>query len=197
MRGSTKRNWIRMILVVLALATASAVACGAASSKEKGKKKAPIEPTTYNPTLSLAPLVEKVAPAVVNIKATTKIRNPGIFGPNDLFEFFFGPRGGNPGIRPDFDRDRRAVGSGFIIDKSGLVVTNHHVVHGADEIEVQLTDDRTFTAELVGSDERTDVALLRLKDAKKLPTVPFGNSDALRVGDHVVVTTVKVVAPAG
>lgn len=185
MYRSIKKNWMRTILAVAALTLASAVACGAASGTDKPGGNTPLQPTQYNPNLSLAPLVEKVAPAVVNIKVTMKARRNSL-GTTDFFDFFFGQRGPGRRERPGTPREKQAVGSGFIIDKKGLVVTNHHVVAEADEIEVQLADDRTFKAVRVGSDERTDVALLKLTDAKKLPTVPLGNSDALKVGDHVV-----------
>ncbi len=188
MRTNDRIHWLKTGLMLVVVVLTAAVACGAAPAKGKGKAgKAgtPLNPTTYDPRLSLAPLVEKVAPAVVNIRTTAKARRmPGHF---DLFEWFFGPRG--PGGRPTPRPERpmqHSLGSGFIIDKTGLVVTNHHVVGTADEIEVQLADDRKFKATLVGSDERTDVALLRLENAKGLPTVPLGDSDSLRVGDHVV-----------
>jgi serine protease Do len=178
----SKRWWTTCLVV----AFVGAVACGAAGAAgDKGKDKSkggPLKPATYDPQLSLAPLVEKVAPAVVNIRTTMNIKISGFPDAGEFFEFFFGPRGR---MQPH-ERKQEAAGSGFIIDASGLVVTNHHVVDGATEIEVQLADERKFDAELVGSDERTDLALLRLKGAKGLPTVAFGDSDALRVGDHVV-----------
>jgi serine protease Do len=175
----SKRVWT----TCLVLAFVAAVACGAAGDKPKGK--APLEPLTYDPQLSLAPLVEKVAPAVVNIRTTMSVRMTGLPGAEQFFEFFFGPRGRGMPMQPQ-ERKQEAAGSGFIIEKNGLVVTNHHVVDGASEIEVQISDERKFDADLVGSDERTDLALLRLRGAKGLPTVAFGDSDALRVGDHVV-----------
>jgi len=189
-RALTKKNGT--ILAVVGLALTAAVACGAARSKgDKRGDKPPIEPSTYNPQLSIAPLVKQVAPAVVNIKTSHKMRLPGMLAPDSLFDWFFGPRGpGGPGgpmpIPREREIERRSVGSGFIIDKSGLVVTNHHVVEGADAIEVQLADERTFDAELIGSDERTDVALLKLAKADDLPTVRWGDSAQLEVGDWVV-----------
>ena len=186
----SKRVWMTWIVV----AFVAAVACGAAGAAgEKGGDKAkgrggPLKPATYDPQLSLAPLVDKVAPAVVNIRTTMSVRMPGFPDAEQFFEFFFGPRGPRERGMPQQPRERKqeAAGSGFIIKKDGLVVTNHHVVDGATEIEVQLADERKFDAELVGSDQRTDLALLRLRGAKGLPTVAFGDSDELRVGDHVV-----------
>jgi serine protease Do len=180
----------RPLAVAVAAALLAAVACGAIAGRKEDSARGPFEPLKYDPTKSLAALVDEVSPAVVNIRATAKARiSPSPMAPDGLFEWFFGPRG--PGMVP-FPRprqreiERRALGSGFIIDEEGLVVTNRHVVGQADEIEVQLADDRTFEAELIGSDERTDVALLRLADAKDLPTVSWGDSDELKVGDHVV-----------
>ncbi len=193
------RRAVTSVLVTVALALVSVAACGAAGTKtrpaneSKGKSnskgKAPLKPLTYDPRVSLAPLVERVAPAVVNIRTKTRARGlPGLSQPESLFEWFFGPRGrGQPPFRrPERSPMLQSSGSGFIIDPGGLVVTNHHVIKDADEIEVQVTDERTFEAKLLGSDERTDLALLRLKGAKNLPSVDFGNSEALRVGDHVV-----------
>lgn len=185
------RRVVSSVLLAVGLALISAVACGAAGTKSKtgGKSRAPLKPLSYDPRVSLAPLVDRVAPAVVNIRTKTRLRQlEGLSEPESLFEWFFGPR--SPG-RPPFRRPERgpllqSMGSGFIIDPGGLVVTNHHVIKDADQIEVQVTDERTFEAELLGSDERTDLALLKLKDAKNLPAVDFGSSGSLRVGDHVV-----------
>jgi serine protease Do len=190
MTRSFMTNKVSHFLVVLALVLVAAVACGAAGARGKGSKKTkgPVDPVTYDPRVSLAPLVEKVSPAVVNIRTQVrKQRMPGMFGPDSLFEWFFGPRDKEqPFSTPESDALLKSVGSGFIIDSSGLVVTNHHVIDGADKIEVQLTDDRVYEVELVGSDERTDLALLRIKKGKNLPFVYFGESSSLKVGDHVI-----------
>jgi serine protease Do len=177
----------------LAVAMIAAVACGAATADDNRTKGGSGKDPSCDPRDSLAPLVEKVAPAVVNIRTTRRMPGmPGFMG-RDLFEFFFGPRfRGSPQRSRPQPRTRpelRAVGSGFVIEKDGVVVTNHHVVEGTDEIEVQLADDRSFDAELIGSDERTDIALLQLRDVGKdeeLPALSFGDSDELRVGDRVV-----------
>jgi serine protease Do len=187
-RALTRRNGT--LLAVVGLALIAALACGAASSRggKQGGDRPPIEPSTYDPQLSIAPLIKRVAPAVVNVKTSHKMLLPGMLAPDSLFEWFFGPRGPQGAVPTPREREieRRSVGSGFIIDEGGLVVTNHHVVDGADDIEVQLADERTFAAELVGSDERTDVALLELAEADGLPTVKWGDSAKLEVGDWVV-----------
>ncbi|MBN2341777.1 MAG: DegQ family serine endoprotease [Deltaproteobacteria bacterium] len=190
-RNSNKPKFSSTVIALLIVGIIAAVACGASGGKKnpatKSAKQAPLAPLSYDPNLSFAPLVEKVSPAVVNIKISKKVKATGFGGPSSLFDFFFGPRErgfGRPDGLPDYAQ--KAMGSGFIIDAAGYVVTNHHVVDGADEIEVTLSDERVFQAEVVGSDERTDVALLKLKEAGKLPTVQFGDSSALKVGDHVV-----------
>jgi len=182
MRKRPQKNDMKTLMIALSLVLFSAVACGAASAKGEKKTRGPVVPITYDPRMSLAPLVEKVGPAVVHVKTETKVKS-GFNGPMGLFEFFYGHRGTQP--RPQ-ERTLQAAGSGFIIDSVGLVVTNHHVIDKADKIEVQLDDERTFEAELVGYDERTDLALLKLKGASKLPSVDFGDSDIMRVGDSVV-----------
>jgi len=138
---------------------------------------------------SFADLVERVSPAVVSVTADEKQTVNGQFdmdnlpdGFRDFFRQFGGPR---MQIQPQVRR-AQSMGSGFIIDKSGLIVTNNHVVDGATKIKVKLPDGRTFDAKLVGTDAATDVALLRVKTDKPLPTVEFGNDRALRVGDWVV-----------
>ncbi len=133
-------------------------------------------------------LVKDVGPAVVNISTTQKARQQEMFpgfpmDPDDprseFFRRFFGaPPGGQ-------QPQARSLGSGFIISSDGTVLTNAHVVKDADEILVKLSDQREEPAELVGLDERTDVAVLRIK-AKGLPAVKIGNSDRLEVGEWVL-----------
>jgi serine protease DegQ len=127
---------------------------------------------------SLAPAAQRAAPAVVSIAASKAMpRNPHAEDP--WFRFFFGQRG------TPAPEAQRGLGSGVIVSPEGYLITNHHVVEGADEIEVMLADGRQGSAKLVGSDPETDVALLKI-DLPKLPAVVFGNSDQLRVGDVVL-----------
>jgi serine protease Do len=176
-------------LTILVLAIFAAFSCGASGVKGKDTQGEATAAAACAAQPSLAPLVDKVAGAVVNIRTKVKVSSPGgAVGPDRLFEWFFGPRGNRqlPFPSPEREQIQRSMGSGFIIDASGIVATNRHVVEGAEEIEVQLSDERKFDAEIIGSDERTDLAVLRLKNAKGLPAASFGDSNMLRVGDYVV-----------
>ena len=134
---------------------------------------------------SLAPLVESVKGAVVNVDVQAKASGGLGQGENPFFDRFFGGGGGGGGQRRE--QIRQGSGSGFIVDSKGLVLTNNHVVEGAVAIRVRLDDGRTFDADIVGRDPLTDVAVIQLKaKVENLPTVKLGDSDALRVGDWVV-----------
>lgn len=139
---------------------------------------------------SFADIVERLSPAVVNVSTTqiVETRGGGLdLDPGDPFQEWyqeFGDRG------PDGDKPRKrrqnSLGSGFIIDASGYVVTNSHVVEQADKISVILADDTVHDAKLVGRDPRTDVALLKIDAKRDLPVVTWGDSDKMRVGDWAV-----------
>lgn len=136
---------------------------------------------------SFAPVVRKVTPAVVNIYTRKVVHQQASPLFNDpFFQQFFGP--GFPMMGPEQDQVQNSLGSGVILSGNGTVVTNHHVVAGADEVTVVLYDGREFEATVVGSDERTDLAVLKLKGLgnEVLPTLPLGDSDALEVGDLVL-----------
>ncbi len=124
---------------------------------------------------SFAPVVKKVAPAVVSI-ATTRVAPVAERGG---FPFFFGPGGPQPEGR------QQGLGSGVIVTPEGYILTNHHVVDEAHEIKVHLSDDREFPATIVGSDPRTDIAVLKV-EAGGLPLLPLGNSSQVEVGDVVL-----------
>jgi len=152
---------------------------------------------------SLADLAAQVTDAVVNISASTTVEaRAGRAGPQlppgtpfeDLFEEFFNRRGGRggggggEGEAPRPQRKSNSLGSGFIIDASGIVVTNNHVIGDANDIQVILSDGTKLKAEIVGKDSKIDLAVLRVKPTAERPlkAVPFGNSDTMRPGDWVI-----------
>ena len=150
----------------------------------------PIDPLSGGvPTL--APILERVTPAVVNISVVS--RSPAVDNPllrDPFFRRFFNIPEGMPE-----ERTQVSAGSGVIVDSArGYVLTNHHVVANGLEIFVTLKDRRRLKAELVGSDEATDIALLHI-DADNLTALPFGDSNALQVGDFVAVGRVAVADP--
>jgi len=138
-------------------------------------------------------LVEETGPAVVNIQVTqfgeraSDSRADGMENPHEGQEIpeFFRRYFDVPGNRGNSRPDRRGAGSGFIFESDGYIITNHHVVDGADQIIVRLADRREFEAELIGSDPLSDIALLKI-DASGLPTLKLGDSDSLRPGEWVV-----------
>ncbi len=142
---------------------------------------------------SFADLAEKLLPAVVNISTTQTIRNPERipempqFPPGSPFEDFFKDFFDHQMKQDSQPRRATSLGSGFIIDPAGYVVTNNHVIQDADAITVTLHDNSVFKASVVGRDTKTDLALLKIDPGKKaLTAVAFGNSDQARVGDWVL-----------
>ena len=131
---------------------------------------------------SYADLVSRVSPAVVTIRSTERSRPAQQFPFMDdpRFREFFGDR-----MPQQIPRQVQGVGSGVIVNADGYILTNHHVVDGATDIKVEMTDNRTFSAKLVGSDQPSDLAVLKI-DATNLPTVTVGDSDRVRVGDVVL-----------
>jgi Do/DeqQ family serine protease len=139
-------------------------------------------PTQSELRLSYAPVVQHVAPAVVNVYAAKVVQNRNPLLDDPIFRRFFGVPGG-----PGGNQVQRSLGSGVIVDAGGLIVTNNHVIEGADEVKVSLADKREFEASLVLKDSRTDLAILRIKDAReRFPVLDFADSDALQVGDVVL-----------
>jgi Do/DeqQ family serine protease len=138
-------------------------------------------PDAHELRLSYAPVVQRVAPAVVNVYAAKVVQNRNPLFEDPIFRRFFGVPGGGG------NQVQRSLGSGVIVDAAGLIVTNVHVIDGADEIKVSLADKREFEAEVVLKDKRTDLAVLRIKGKhERFPFLDFANSDALMVGDVVL-----------
>jgi S1-C subfamily serine protease len=129
---------------------------------------------------SLAPVLERVTPSVVNVYTQTRVRVRSPLMDDPFFRRFFNI--------PDVPRERisQSLGSGVIVDaESGYVLTNNHVIVGADDISITLADGRSFEAEVIGTDPDTDLAMVRI-DADALQALPFADSNRLRVGDFVV-----------
>src|SRR5574341_299965 len=148
-----------------------------------------VESTKIEKLPSFADLVEKLKPSVVNISITSMARERGVFtspspfGEQDpfgeFFERFFGQA-------PPREFKQHGLGSGFIISEDGYVVTNNHVVDLAEDIEVTLEGGEKYKARIIGKDSKTDLALLKIEPKGKLPSVKFGDSDKLRIGDWVM-----------
>lgn len=130
--------------------------------------------------LSFAPLVERTAPAVVNIYTARRVQRRSPFAGDPFFEQFFGNQFSGP------PRVQSSLGSGVIVDPDGLVVTNNHVIAGADEIRVVLADGREFESNVILRDERADLAVIRIASAEPLTALVFANSDDLMTGDLVL-----------
>ncbi|SDC17931.1 DegQ family serine endoprotease [Ruegeria marina] len=140
---------------------------------------------------ALADLVERVSPSVVTVLASEKAKPRQMNSQPNPFEGtpfgeFFRQFGGPEGFEPPHQGPRQGLGSGFILDTDGYIVTNNHVVEGADTVTIRLSDDREFTAEVIGTDPLTDLALLRIDAGVDLPAVTLGDSDTIRVGEDVV-----------
>jgi Do/DeqQ family serine protease len=165
-------------LRVFAATFAAVFACSALLSGASAQdRRLPSSPAELQ--LSFAPVVKRAAPAVVNVYAARVVENRNPFMNDPMFRQFFGavPR----------EQVLRSLGSGVIVDPSGLVVTNYHLIEGASEVKVALSDKREFDAEIVLKDEHSDLTILRLKGVnERFPVLEFSNSDELQVGDVVL-----------
>lgn len=170
-----KRKSLMLSALALSLAMAVGTLPGTAAAAESVSASGAQLP-------SLAPMLEKVLPAVVSVHVEgTQVQRQRI---PEEFKFFFGP---NTPSEKQNSRPFEGLGSGVIINaEKGYVLTNNHVVNNADKIQVQLNDGREYDAKLIGRDEQTDIALLQLNDAKNLTEVKMADSDQLRVGDFAV-----------
>jgi serine protease Do len=147
---------------------------------------------------SFADIAEQVMPAIVSVTATDIIKadksrrrsfhNFGNGDGQDPFEFFFGPDGGQKGRAAPDDEDQKQLsgGTGFIIESDGYILTNNHVVEGAEKIEVKVGDRDDYPAKVVGRDPATDLALLKIEGSRPFPVVKLGDSDRIRVGEWVM-----------
>jgi serine protease Do len=183
MKTISSRFRIIWVLVI----SAALVALGGASGMA-----APLSKTDMVPN-NFSELAEKARPGVVNVRTVKTIKGGGrVFrhfygdpfgGKRSPFDDFFGPFSENG---PQQEFKQRSLGSGFIMDQDGYIVTNNHVIEDADEIVVRLANEKEFKAKVVGRDSKTDLALIKIQDAKDLAPLEMGNSDKLQVGTWVV-----------
>jgi serine protease Do len=185
------RNGKGRYLSRLALSSAivASFAGGAIFAQSNTKNSEPVATTVAAPAVaySYAEVVNHVSPAVVTIHAEKRERAPQQF-PFEMDPFldrFFGGQGNRRQQQPQPERKASALGSGVIVSQDGYILTNHHVVDGAEQIKVDLSDNRTVDAKLVGSDAPSDLAVLKV-NAGSLPVLSLGNSDQTRVGDVVL-----------
>lgn len=178
MRHMVVPGLILSLVAILGLTyTCRAASTGVGSPEKPGPQSVSV------PQQSYADVVDRAAPAVITIRSARRIRAPQQFPFFDdpFFRQFFGDRYRNA-PREDRSFVQRALGSGVVVTADGHILTNHHVVDGADQISVELSDRRTFDAKLIGSDAPSDLALLKI-DANDLPVLVLGDSDKVRVGD--------------
>jgi serine protease Do len=171
---------------LLAACPAEKVSAVPAERKETPPVSASVE-TLHDFSDAIASVSERAVPSVVNISTSRTMRNPEIqspFGNDPFFRHFFEF---GPGQQPQRPHKEQSLGSGVIIRADGTILTNNHVIQGADEIRVTLADKRTFDAKLVGTDPKSDLAVLKLQNAPRdLTPLPFGDSDKLRTGEVVL-----------
>src|SRR5436309_5010137 len=175
---SLRSRWLARAILMLA----SLAPLGLAAQEHGGARRVPSSPTELR--LSYAPVVQRAAPAVVNVYAakTVAVRNPLFDDP--IFRRFFGVPGAPGG---QGDPVQRSLGSGVLVDPAGLIVTNNHVIEGADQVKVSLADKREFEADMVLKDSRSDLAVLRIRaQNERFPALELADSDALEVGDVVL-----------
>jgi serine protease Do len=178
-------RWIVVVLISISLGAWMSLGSGCNKKGEKGKSEVVGFPQSFTE------LVEKVRPAVVNISTTSTVRVPG-----HPFRHFFGPREESPfgdffrrffGDIPNREYKQQSLGSGFIVDRNGYIITNNHVVENADEIKVKLSEGKEYKAKVIGRDPKTDLALIKISSFfGDLPTLPLGESDRVKVGEWVL-----------
>jgi Do/DeqQ family serine protease len=195
--GGRRRAAYCRLIPLLAIAAFLFGACGGQRETWVARTPASQEPipAVYNPedpaaiaeplNISYAGIVSRVARAVVTIHSQSRVRAPQQYPYSDdpSFQDFFGDRG-RPS-QPPAERRRSGLGSGVIVSADGYILTNHHVVDGADQIKVDLYDNRTLDAKLVGSDPPSDLAVLKI-EATNLPVLALGDSERVQVGDVVL-----------
>ena len=185
LRSNPANRAVRTLLVSTVLIF-SLAACKGHAAPTGSSVPPPVASTLVAAQNSYAEVVSHVAPAVVTIRSERRVRAAEQFPFIDdpFFRDFFGDRFRNAQPRNQ-ERLQRGLGSGVIVSADGYIVTNHHVIDGAEEIKVELNDNRSFTAKIIGSDPPSDLAVLKI-ETKGLPVLPLGDSDRVRVGDIVL-----------
>lgn len=187
-RRAAKSRGLRQLALALAFAVSLMACSRAASNQQQYASVTPSVPATSNAPVnavtSYAPIVERVAPAVVTIRSERRVRpaQQHPFMNDPFFRQFFGDRLPRQEQAP---QRQEGLGSGVIVSPDGYILTNYHVVDGAEQIQVELNDRRVLGAKVIGSDQPSDLAVLKI-DVNNLPVLPLGNSDAVRVGDVVL-----------
>jgi serine protease Do len=191
----TKKRLLYLTLIVATLTIGVVIGTIVSGGVKAGEQKAQalVIPDPVSLSNAFSQIAANLAPAVVNIsteaapeapvrsnRGNRNQQDPRQFDPFDFFNFF-----GNPD-QPDRAEKVRSLGTGFVVDKGGYILTNHHVVDKATKITVRLEDKTEYQAKLIGSDEETDLAVVKIEVGHDLPTAKMGNSDAVKVGDWVL-----------
>ena len=183
---------LTIIGLVLGFGLYNVTATNSSDSLKDLKTPGDLSNSTFIYPNNFTELAQKVRPGVVNIQTVKNIKNGGPvlhqffgnpFGGRPPFDEFFGP---NQNRAPQYDFKQRSLGSGFILDKEGYIVTNNHVIDGADQIKIRFADGKEIGAKIIGGDSKTDLALIKIEGSKDLVPLEFGNSDSLKVGSWVV-----------
>lgn len=186
MRANVKSLSVSILVVIIVTAAVLLFNARSIPTTAAASPQSPVTALTRTePQQSYADIVDRVAPAVVTIRSARRVRAPQQFPFFDdpFFRQFFDDRSRNAPRRGGGSQQlERALGSGVVVSADGYILTNHHVVDGADQISVELSDRRTFDAKLIGSDAPSDLALLKI-EARSLPVLPLGDSEKVRVGD--------------
>jgi Do/DeqQ family serine protease len=177
-RALKKENSMQVLLKRAVVSMIALIAVMPLAAQAKTTKTLP--ESQMQMQLSFAPLVKQTSGAVVNVYAERVVERRSPFSGDPFFEQFFGQR------MPNRTEKQTSLGSGVIVESNGTIVTNNHVVDGADDIKVALSDGREFPCKVVLKDDRVDLAVLKIDTKETLPTLPIGNSDAVEVGDLVL-----------
>jgi len=196
----TKKRLLYLTLIIATLTIGVVIGTIVSGGVKAGEQKAQtlVIPDPVSLSNAFSQIAANISPAVVNINTeaapenpvrnrndrndnpNNRNRNPREFDPFDFFNFFGGPD------TPDRNEKVRNLGTGFIVDKAGFIVTNHHVVDKATKIMVRLEDKSEYQGKLIGSDDDTDLAVIKIEAGRDLPVAKMGNSDAVKVGDWVL-----------